>query len=126
MRYFIGYHNEMKMGYSCMDIPNPRVKTSKPIEGLEGSTVWLIAGEGKSPKSYYLASKFTIEECATGKYPGTKLLNEVSGSGRLMNKTIPMNSTLLLSQLQKLSANFVNGFCELRDASVISSLTALA
>ena len=126
MRYFIAYHNEKKIGYSCTAIPSPRVKTSKPVEGLEGSSVWLVAGEGKSPKSYYLAAKFTVEACDTDKHLGTKLANEVSGSGMLFGKSICMNHTPLLTQLQKLSANFVNGFCELKDASAIATLKALA
>ena len=114
------------MGYSCTDIRNPQVKTSKSVEGLEGSTVWLVAGEGKSPKSYYLAAKFTIEFCNPSKHVGTTLPNEVSGRGLLLGKSIRMNNSALLAQLQKLSANFVSGFCELSDASVIVGLKALA
>lgn len=125
LRYFIAYHNEQKMGYSCTDIPTPRVITSKPIDGLEGSTVWLIAGEGKSPKSYYLSAKFTVDRCEPDKYPGTKLPNEVSGTGLLLGKRIHLNTTPLLFQLQQLSANFVTGFCELKDATAITALMAL-
>ncbi len=124
MRYFIGYHNEQKMGYSCADISTPRLKTKKSVEGLEGSTVWLISGEGRTPKKYYVALTFNIEECATGKYPGTKLPNEVSGLGIMMGKSTLINGSQLLSQLKLLSANFVSGFCELRDPSVIASLKA--
>ena len=126
MRYFIAYHNEQKMGYSCTAIPKPRVKTSKPIDGTAGSTVWLIAGEGKSPQSYYLAAKFVVDTCEPGKYLGKELPNEVSGPGSLLGKSINLNGTPLLAQLQKLSANFVNGFCEVRDAAAIAGLKALA
>jgi hypothetical protein len=126
LRYFIAYHNEQKMGYSCTAIPTPRVKTSKPVAGTEGSTVWLIAGEGKSPKSYYLAAKFSVEKCEPGKHLGTELPNEVSGPGLLLGKSIKLSGTPLLSQLQKLSANFVHGFCEVRDVAAIAALKALA
>ena len=125
MRYFIGYHNEQKMGYSCINIPTPRLRTEKPVGGLEGSTVWVIAGEDKTPKNFYLAAKFSIQECAADKHPGTQLFNEVSGPGILLGKSIFMNGTPLLAQLQKLSANFRSGFCELQDASAITGLHAL-
>ncbi|MGR9000140.1 MAG: hypothetical protein ACU88J_13985, partial [Gammaproteobacteria bacterium] len=76
MRHFIAYHNEQKMRYSCTEIPEPpRVKTSKFVCGLEGVTVWLIAGEGKSPKSYYIAAKFIATNCEPNLYPGTDLPN---------------------------------------------------
>jgi hypothetical protein len=114
------------MGYSCEKIPEPRVKTSKPIDGLEGVTVWLIAGEGKSPKNYYLAARFIVENCEIDKYPGTDLPNQISGPGKLFHKSICLNGTPLLGLLQKQSANFVNGLCELRDPSALAALKALA
>jgi hypothetical protein len=58
LRHFIAYHNEKNMGYSCTDIPEPRVQTSRQVAGLEGVTVWLVAGEGSKPKSYFLTAKF--------------------------------------------------------------------
>jgi hypothetical protein len=125
LRHFLAYHNAQKMGYSCTAIPVPRVKTSKPVSGLEGSTVWLVAGEGKSPKSYYLASRFVVEECAPGKHLGTDLPNEVAGVGDLFGTRISLDTSPVLEQLQRVSANFVNGFCELRDPAVVSALKAL-
>lgn len=126
LRYFVAYHNAEKMGYSCKDIPEPRVKTKKGVLGTEGSTVWLVAGEGKSPKSYYLASRFTIDLAKENLYPGTDLPNQVSGTGVLLGHSIPLNGTALLSALQRLTANFVNGFCEIRDKEAILMLKALA
>jgi hypothetical protein len=103
----------------------PLASTSKSVVGLEGATVWLVAGEGRSPKSYYLASRFVIEECAPDKHTGTKLPNEASGTGVLFGTTFALNTTVLLEQLRKLSANFVNGFFELRDPATIAALKAL-
>ena len=125
LRYFLAYHNAQKMGYSCTAIETPSVKTSKSVAGLEGSTVWLVAGEGKSPKNYYLASTFVIEKCEPYKHLGTKLPNELSGTGTLLGTSVSLNMTPLLRELQRLSANFVSGFCELRDMAVISALKAL-
>jgi hypothetical protein len=125
LRYFLAYHNAKKMGYSCTAIPAPRVKTSKNVDGLEGATVWLVAGEGERPKSYYLASRFVIDNCEPNKYPGVKLCNEVSGPGVLLGTSVPLDGTSLLAQLQRLSANFVNGFFQLHEPSAIASLKAL-
>ena len=125
MRYFVAYHNAQKMGYSCTKIPEPRVKTRKPVQGTEGSIVWLVAGEGKSPKSYYLASRFVIDKAQVDLYAGTDLPNQVSGPGVLLGHSIPLTRTAILSSLQRSTANFVNGFCELRDPDVIRVLRAL-
>lgn len=88
--------------------------------------MWLVAGEGKSPKSYYLASRFVIEECAPDKHLGTRLPNEVTGVGDLFGTSISLDASPVLEQLRRASANFVNGFFELRDPVVISALKALA
>jgi len=125
LQYFIAYHNEQLTGILCTELPYPRVRTKKRVIGLEGSTVWLIAGVGLSPKSYYLASTFTIVKCEPDKYPGEKLPNEVSGRGHLLGMRVPLDGTDLLGKLKRQSANFVSGFCEIRDSTLISSLTAL-
>lgn len=126
MRHFLAYHNAEKMGYSCEAIPEPRVKTSKAVVGLEGVTVWLVSGEGKSPKRYYLAARFISEKCESGLYRGSDLPNQISGAGTLYGKSKPITGTTLYSLLQRQSANFVNGFFELRDAAAISGLERLA
>jgi len=113
------------MGYSCTEITTPRVKTSKPVSGLEGSTVWLVAGEGKRPKSYFLASRFIIAECSPEKHLGSELPNEVSGLGDLFGTRIALDGRPILEELRRASANFVNGFFELRDPSLVSALKTL-
>lgn len=126
MRHFAAYHNAEKMKYSCISIPEPRVKTSKSISGLEGVTVWLIAGEGSSPKRYYLASKFIAKKCLPNHYPGTNLPNQISGEGKLFGLSIPLDRTQLLDTLRAKSANFVNGFYEIKDPTIVKSLQILA
>ena len=126
MRHFAAYHNAKRMKYSCTAIPEPRVKTSKSVANLEGVTVWLIAGEGSTPKRYYLASKFIAKKCQSGLYPGTDLPNQISGDGRLFGLSLPLDGTSLLAALRKNSANFVNGFYEIKDAAVVKGLQALA
>ena len=113
------------MGYSCVAIPEPRAKTGKAVDGLEGVTVWLIAGEGKSPKSFFLAANFVADTCQTDLYPGTDLPNQISGIGSLFGKTLPMNGSPLLSILRKCTATFI-GFTELRNREAIAGLDRLA
>jgi hypothetical protein len=126
LRHFLGYHNADKMGYSCTTLPTPRLKTSKSVLGHEGATVWLVAGEGKAPKSYFLASRFVIDSCEPNKHPGTRLPNEVSGSGVLLGKSVCIDGTPLFEALRRSSANFVNGYCEIRDPATIAALKRLA
>lgn len=115
------------MGYSCVDILEPRVKTSRPVMGLEGVTVWLVAGEGKSPKSYYLTAKFIASRCQTNVDPGAKLSNLIAGDhGALFKKSISITGTSLLELIQKESANFARGFYESKDVNIISGLERLA
>lgn len=125
MRHFAAYHNAKKMGYSCIAIPSPRVKTSKSVANLEGVTVWLIAEEGERPKRYYLASKFVAKMCEMNLYPRTELRNQISGDGKLLGISIPLDGTALLDTLRNRSANFVNGFYELKDATAIRALEIL-
>lgn len=114
------------MGYSCVDITEPRVQTSRSIEGLEGATVWLVAGEGKSPKSYYLAAKFVASRCGPNPISGSKFPNLITGEGNLFKKTVPLCGTALLELIRTESANFVRGFYEAKNAAVIVGLKALA
>lgn len=126
MRHFLAYHNSKKMRYSSTTLTDPHVKTKNSVAGLDGVTVWLLAGEGNSPKSYYLAAKFIANKCETNKFPGTELPNEISGVGTLYKLSKPMNGTSLLHEIQTKSSNFQKGFHEIKDCSIISGLTALA
>lgn len=126
MRHFVAYHNQKTMGYSCAEFREPRVQTRRPVEGLEGVTVWLLAGEGGSPKSYFLAAKFVASRCVPNVAANSKFPNLISGKGHLFKKSIPLNGTSLLKHVRKDSANFVRGFYETKSSSVISGLKALA
>lgn len=126
MRHFIAYHNAKKIGYSSETLPSPRVKTKKPVVNLEGVTVWLIAGEGKSPKSYFLAAKFVANNCEQNKFSGSSLPNEISGPGHLFKFTIPITGTSLLELIRAMSHNFRNGFHEVSDTRIIDALVRLA
>ena len=126
MRYFIGYHNEEKTGLLCTKLPYPRIRTKHSVQGAEGATVWVVAGIGKSPKRYAVTSRFEVEHSNDGKYPATDLPNEASGNGKLFGDTIPIDGTPLLTELKRVTANFVSGFRELHDPRIIEALKVLA
>jgi hypothetical protein len=92
LRNFIAYHNAQKEG-SCTAIPEPRVKTGKSVSGLEGVTVWLISGEGKKDKSYYLAATFIAKKCELNLYPGTGL-DRRSGKNLIFRTVIRLQSVV--------------------------------
>jgi hypothetical protein len=125
MRHFAAYHNAEKMKYSCTAIPEPRVKTLKPVASLEGVTVWLIAGEGKSPKRFYLTIKFIAKKCQSALYPGTEFPNQISGEGELLGLSIPLNGTPLLEALRTNSLSFRKGFYEIKCETVVKGLQSL-
>jgi hypothetical protein len=125
MRHFIAYHNAKNMGYSCTAIRNPQIMTGNPVKDLEGVTVWIVAGEGDSPKSYYLAARFIAAKCEPNLFPETALPHSVSGPGTLYGLSKPIGGTPLLASIRKQSANFVRGFHETSDLAVIGQLIAL-
>lgn len=126
MRHFIAYHNQKNMGYSCVDIPEPRVQTSREVEGLEGVTVWLVAGEGEKPKSYYLAAKLVAFRCEANAISGSRFPHLITGPGQLFKKSIPLGGKPLLEDIRRESANFARGFYETKDPAVIAGLCRLA
>lgn len=113
------------MKYSCTDILEPRVQTRKPVAGLEGVTVWLVAGEGESPKSYFLAAAFVASRCEPGSFPSSEFPNLIAGDGALFGKSIPLGGTELLKLIHKESANFVRGFYETTNGTIITALHKL-
>ena len=123
MRHFIAYHNSKDRGPSTT-LTDPHVKTSKPVLGLNGVKVWLIAGEGDTPKSFFIAAMFIADKCETDKFPGTDLPNQISGAGTLYKLTKPITGTMLLDQIRTESRNFQNGFHEIKDAKIIAGLLA--
>lgn len=125
MRHFIAYHNQEVMGYSCTALTEPHVKTSNPVNLLEGVKVWLVAGEGKSPKAFFLAAMFIAENCVTDFYPGSDLPNKISGTGKLFGKSIPIGRTPVYKLIRKDSSCHIRGFYETHDANIISGLEAL-
>ena len=122
MRHYFAYHNALDQGYSSTTITEPHVRTSRNVTGLEGVTVWLIAGEGKSPKSYFIAAKFIADKCLLNQYPEEEeLKNGISGKGTLYKLAKPITGTPLIALIKRKTANFI-GFQEITDIKIIDGL----
>lgn len=119
MRHYFAYHNALERKYSII---MPHAITSRNVTGLEGVTVWLIAGEGKSPKSYFIAAKFIADKCLLNEHPEEKKLkNGISGKGILYRRAKPITGTELIAQIKDKTAN-LRGFKEITDITIINGL----
>jgi hypothetical protein len=83
MKYFVTYHNEEKMG-PYENEPALFILTSKPVNDIVGSYVFLVLGKGKSPKSYELGAAFKATKILTASEPS--YLYRVEGEGIYIEK----------------------------------------
>ena len=96
IRHYTAYHNVHRMG-ALLDDDALCVMTNKPVAKLIGSMVWLVVGDGGSPRRYTLASVFRVTDTGETDHPGFK--NCVRGSGRvfLHGRTCAIRSGLARS-----------------------------
>lgn len=123
MRNFVACHNESEMG---SDYDPLSVVTSKPVvKNTEGHIIWLIQGSGsKSPKSYFLSSRFVVE--TVEEYDGEDFKYRAQGRGvKFETHSIPLNDLPWFSKLKKFTGNFGLGLCEIKDPELIQSLEQL-
>ena len=123
MRHFVAYHNEAEMGE---DHDPLGVYTSKAVvKESKGQIVWLIHGkESKSPKAYYLASRFVVEQvnpCGAEEFE-----YEAHGKGTIfLPNSIRLNNLAWFPKLKDLTGSFGFGFTEIKDPRVIQYLEQL-
>lgn len=126
MRHFIQYHNTEKMGYSASAMLDPRMFTDKSVRYLSSNAVWLISGEGKSPKTFYLAAVFKPNRTSMGTYDHPSFKNAAYGIGHIFGETIKLNGMPWFETLKAVQHNFKNGLFEVTDSKVIDELRRLA
>lgn len=126
MKHFVQYHNTEKMGYSASTMPEPRMFTDKSVKNVSGNAVWLISGEGKSPKSFYLAAVFKSNRTSTGTYDHPKYKNAAYGPGHIFGETIEVTRLPWFQQLKSDQKNFKNGLSEVTNVAIIAELQKLA
>jgi hypothetical protein len=126
MKHFVQYHNSEKMGYSISAMSEPHIFTDKSVKYLPSNTVWLISGEGKSPKTFYLAAAFKPHRTTSGTYDHPDFKNAAYGVGRIFGESIQLNGLPWFEALKADQQNFRNGLFEITDSNIIEALTKLA
>ena len=64
VKNYIQYHNTEKMGHTACDVLKNEgffVMTKKDIHDILGQRIWLVSGEGKNPRRFYLSAVFIAD-----------------------------------------------------------------
>jgi len=120
------YHNTEKMGYSASSLLDPRAFTNNPVDELPNNALWLISGEGKSPKEFFLAAVFKVYQAKTNCYDHPLFKNAAYGHGHIFGETIRLNGLSWFESFKKSMSNFKYGLCEIEEKDVIVELRKLA
>jgi hypothetical protein len=125
MRHFVAYHSEARMGYTAEESDPFSLYTSKKLNNPVGDIVWIIAGQGGSPKQYYLASRFVISKVTQADHPdfGFTLSGEVGGAFDPMPR---IDQLEWFAAFRQRMANFSIGLTELRQPEVIEAFRQVA
>lgn len=125
MRHFIAYHSETRMGYSAEDSDPFGLYTSKNVSNPVGDVVWIIAGQGDSPKQYSLSSWFIVSKVTKADHPdfGFTFSGEKGGAFDPMPR---LDQLEWFPAFRKRMANFSIGLTELRQPEIIEALREVA
>jgi hypothetical protein len=126
MNHYIQYHNVEKMGVSASSLSEPKLHTDKSVRNLSSNVVWLISGEGGSPKKFYLAAVFKVNRLSAGTYDHPDFKNSAYGIGHIFGETILLNGLPWFEELKENFQNFRNGLTELTDSTKINELRSNA
>ncbi|NID09530.1 HNH endonuclease [Fibrivirga algicola] len=87
-----------------------------------GQTLWIVTGrsEKQKPKLYFLAARLTPSSYKEDDY-GDLIFR---ATGKQLATPVPILDQVLLAALKQATANFI-GYAELKDLSVVKSLTSL-
>jgi putative restriction endonuclease len=115
MKHYVQYHNTDKQGGRPeLGRGEYRIFSSKSLRHLPGNRVWLISGEGKSPKSYFLEYTFVVDAIGAGK------TNVARGrDGFRFDPPIPLNGLAWFKHFQVSQQNFSLGLREIDEPTVI-------
>lgn len=122
MENFVQYHNVEKIGYSASELDEPKIFTDKSVRYLSSNKVWLISGEGRSPKDYYLAAVFIVNRTSSDCYDHPDFKNAAYGVGYIIGEKIYLNGLPWFERLKSEMSNFRNGLTQIKDISVIKEM----
>jgi hypothetical protein len=112
------------MGYSASKLSEPKLHTDKSVKNLSSNRVWLISGEGLSPKKFYLAAVFRVNRVTDGTFDHPDFSNSAYGVGHVIGESIPLNGLPWFELLKSNLNNFKNGLSEIIDKDIIKELEA--
>ena len=124
MHHYIAYHNARKMGRPLLDDEPLRLLTRKPVRPLLDNTVWLITGEGTSPRRYALGSVFLVTEVGDTAEDG--FTHYASGPGHVFRPPVPVTDTPWFPEVIRATGHFGFGVQQVKHEAVIASLLQLA
>ena len=123
MKNFVQYHNVEKMGFSASKLDEPKLHTDKSVRNISSNRVWLISGEGSSPKEFYLAAVFKVNR-TNNYFDHPDFENSAYGNGHIIGETIKLNGLPWFESLKSNLNNFKNGLSEITDLDIIKELEA--
>lgn len=117
---YVVYHKAEKMGYPAINIHNLAIYTKKPADGIKGSRIWLIAGEG-NPRKYYLRATFLVSSVEPSDKPTFK--NRVTGTdGQLLDPMPMLNGEPWLPSFVENQGRFAFGLNPIKSITVVEAL----
>ena len=125
MSHYIVYHNPDAMDYHASEITGFSVVTDKsPPSDLQGSTIWLLTGEG-TPRRYFLVQRFTADLIESGEDEGfkTKISSE---AGERFSPMLPLDDEDWFADFRRSVANFSLGLQRISDERFITGLEEVA
>lgn len=120
MHDYVVYHKAEKVGYPAIDVDNLAIYTKKSTDGLRGSRVWLIAGEGR-PRRYYLRATFLISSVEPS--DKAEFTSRVTGTdGQLLDPMPALDSEAWFSQFVEEQGRFAFGFNRIKNSVAVEAL----
>jgi hypothetical protein len=121
MSHYVAYHNPQAMGYTAAEVIGFGVLTNKsPASDLQGSTIWLVTGEG-APRKYFLVERFTADliESAEDEGFATRISSE---AGERFSPMIRLDEKHWFKDFLRSNANFSLGLRRITDQRFIHGL----
>lgn len=123
MQDYVVYHKSEVMGYKTIDVNNLAVYTNKSTNGVIGSRVWLIGGEG-SPRTYTLRAMFIIS--AVEKSDKASFKSKLTGkAGQLLNPMPTLNTESWFPTFVEEQGRFAFGFNQIKNVKAVERLSEI-
>jgi hypothetical protein len=124
VRHFVAYHNINRMGRALHEGEPLRLLTDKPVRPLLHNTVWVVVGEGDSPKRYSLGSVFVVNDVGETREDGFG--HYATGPGHVFEPPPELNGLEWFPDFFRGVAHFSLGVQEVKELRFIESLVGLA